>query len=165
MLCLVLLVLAVQLSHEVADDRCHFVAELLRQLLHKLHAVPSARLLVRLLQIVLDVLLGVVLELVDIFLRQRNVRQDQNLEQQGKIRLDEFCEVRQVCALANVLHKRKDKSFCLTGCCNSVFRNHLPDGLEKRVLVGLEVLSKFELIQLHKPHNHCLGAVYFFPVL
>lgn len=71
---LIHLILLVQLRDQITNNSCHLRLILLRQLLHKLHAVPFPCLLVRLLEVVLDVLLRIVLKLVNVFLRQRNIR-------------------------------------------------------------------------------------------
>ena len=80
---LIHLVFLVQLRDQITNNSCHLRLILLRQLLHKLHAVPFPCLLVRLLQVVLDVLLRIILKLVNVFLRQRNIRQYDDLEQES----------------------------------------------------------------------------------
>jgi len=101
---LIHLVFLVQLRDQIANNSCHLRLILLRQLLHKLHAVPFPCLLVRLLQVVLDVLLRIVLKLVNVFLRQRNIRQYDDLEQQSQVLLDELRVVADVSALPDVLY-------------------------------------------------------------
>ena len=81
----VLLIIAHKLLNLTIDESVHFLLESFRQLLNKLHTLAAPRLLVRLLQIVLDVLGRLILILVNVNLCNCNIGQDEDRKNLGKV--------------------------------------------------------------------------------
>ena len=74
LLCFVLFVLLLELREEFTDESANFIAELLGELLYKLHAVAPSCLRVRLFKVVSEVHMGLILVLIDVLLGQGDVR-------------------------------------------------------------------------------------------
>ena len=151
-----LLVLRILLLHrrdELADELIYILVKLSRELRDKLHAVAASRLLIALLKIVLDVLLWLALVLFYILLSDRDVRDDQDLEEALKVSTNEVLVLWIDCALSDVAHNRKDESLALSSSRDLIARDLLPYLLKEQVCLGLKVLAKLELIELDQADN------------
>lgn len=126
--------------------------------------MASPGFIVRLFEVALDVCCRFIFILINIFLSERDVWDNKNLENGGKILLNESCQVRKGCALSKVPYYCKDQSFALFVGGESLGRDQAPYLLEESFAILLEVLGKFKLVEVHESDNLRLGLEKIFLV-
>ena len=105
---LVLLVLLLELLDQLTDQCANILIKEAGELAHKLHAMAPSRLSVALFEVILDVDLWLKLIVFQVLLCDRDVRQDEHLEQALQVLLNEVSIVWQGRTFSQVPHNCED---------------------------------------------------------